>query len=792
MPLLKFYLFVVLSIFCLKASSQTVTSCVGRVLTINKSGVPYATLFYQSDSTKNTTGVTADDRGRFVLPNLAPTSYTITVSSIGFNRKVISHKPGKDSLFIYLEENTNLTSGVTVIGKKPIFERKIDRLTFNISESTAALGTDAHELLDKIPGVRVQENSIAIAGKSGVRVMIDDRMIEVSGDALVSLLKSIPSNQIESIELITNPPAKYDASGNAGIIRVVTKRKNTQGYSGYARLVERVATYAATDLSASLKITGNNLQMDSNMGLVKGSIQVLQEANINNATQLWQQQSVRKQFQDAFTGNLGLDYLITKKATIGISLRASKRMPSLKEQVDIRLLDARNKLDSLLLTTATTAREQSYYSGNLHYIAKLDSLGKTIAINADYLNYGDENVRNFQTSTLIDNPNSDPSTKRVLTAANQEIKIYTLKGDVDVPSDLALLSFGGKISFISSSSDNASKYLAGEINDDLTNQSRFTYDEQLQSLYVSGTKTLGKWELKAGLRGELTTTTGTSITLAEKYSFRYLNVFPTLYLSYKANDNNTISSTFGRRITRPNYEFLNPFRWYTSPYSYYEGNPFLRPSYTNNFELIHSYKDLLTTTLYYSNTANEIEQLTLQDGRHLSTKYFNTVNYTTVGITAAVTKYYFDWWQSYSQVQPYYTRVTPQPGLGIRRQENISAYLSTSNTFSINKTKGISASLSTWYQLPEASGAYYSRGFGNVTLGFKYTLYKKKITGTVAIADVFRMQVQRNESFLNGEQQQYKNYSDNRRITFSFIYKFGKDKPSTNNQESNIEEKGRL
>lgn len=784
-------LFLIIGTIAHAQSSRTVK---GQTVDSNNSPVPFATITFQQTGNPTFQDVITNEEGYFSIEGLREASYTVTVFSIGYKDTVFTYTPDANLLKLILKEEPNVLREVSVTTSKPIIERKLDRIIFNVAESAALVGGNALETLAKTPGVRVQDEEIRLAGKNSLRVMIDGRLLKIGGSGLSNLLKSIPSDEIVRVELITNPPAKYEAEGNAGIIHIITKKSRSKGYAGSVRVADRMATYHYMDLTGNFQLTQDKLNIHANGGLAEGSMQILQDAAFTYPTQYWEQASKREHFLGYTNGNVGIEYDLSKATTVGIAYTYSTSRPDMEESISIGIGARAAMQDSLLQTSARTERQQSYHNISAHSLTKLDTTGKTLSVGVDYLRYKDTNLRDFNTITSFPRQNIAARVDAIGTRAAQGIAIYTAKTDLEIPFKHVKLTTGGKLSLIQNNSNIRYERIedkGGIVDSSRSNQ--FEYEEHIQALYVSGQKAFGKWELQVGIRGEFTQTDGFSQTLKQRNTYNYFQLFPTVFSSFTPNENNAITMSYGKRIGRPNYEYLNPFKWYSSPYSYFEGNPFLRPSFTHNLEVGHTFQNFLSSSFYYSFTKQEIEQITLQDGAAMATRYLNSVDFYSLGITESFSYSFTPWWESHTQLQPYYTVVLPNSRLGISRQASWSGYVSSSNSFVISKDKPFTASLNMWYQLPEVSGAYRLEGYGNISFGVRTSLFKKKIIAGISYADIFKMQVQRYRASLAQVDQRFESYNDSRRLTLSLSYKFAKNKvKGGKSRNGNTEEKGRL
>ncbi|MDO4224804.1 MAG: TonB-dependent receptor, partial [Bergeyella zoohelcum] len=381
---------------------------------------------------------------------------------------------------------------VELIAKKKIVERKVDRLVFNVDQSVSAIGGDALDLLKVTPSLRIQNDQISIIGKNGMSIMIDDRLIQLSGDELINFLKTIQSDNIKSIEVITNPPAKYDAQGNSGLINIKLKKAKKTSVNGNLKTSYTQATHSLGSLGGAINYQKDKLSASSNINYSNGSIAPYQEYTLFYPQYTWVEKNNSRQFVNNLSGGASLDYQITPKTTLGIQYSGAINQPIVKRKNTSYITNPKNILDSLIITPSRLEIERKTHSLNFHSITKVDTTGTQYSIDVDYFKFQSYQNSNFNTNTYI--PNYTPIPNRYISANNlseQNIDIYTAKIDYEMPLKWINLSFGGKISFI----NNDSKVLYFNTTNtnpvlDSSKSNTFNYKENTQALYISGNKSL--------------------------------------------------------------------------------------------------------------------------------------------------------------------------------------------------------------------------------------------------------------------------------------------------------------
>ena len=406
---------------------------------------------------------------------------------------------------------------VEIVAKKKLIERKVDRLVFNVENSISATGGDALDALKTTPGIRVQNDQVSMIGKSGMGVMVDDKLIQLSGDDLVNYLKTIPSDNIKNIEVITTPPAKYDAQGNSGIINIRLKRAKHNSWNSSIRSTYTQTTYPAGSLGGSFNYNKNKISIESDLGYTNGSISPTYNTTFFFPNQVWQEVNTNRNYYNLVRGKLGINYKFSEKFNIGIQYMGSNNRKKNKEK-DFSTItnNTNNAIDSLIISRAENKIKNNFNTLDVYSIYKLDTIGRKISINLNYLSFKDSQDRVFNSNNLLsDNmiiPNSYYSANNI---SGQDIINYSAKADVDFPTKFIDLTFGGKVSFTKNSTDLSLYNLTtgGQIFDP-SQSNKFVYKENTEALYISGSRKLGeKWETQLGLRFETTQAQGNSVTL---------------------------------------------------------------------------------------------------------------------------------------------------------------------------------------------------------------------------------------------------------------------------------------
>ncbi|SHL41288.1 Outer membrane receptor proteins, mostly Fe transport [Chryseobacterium carnipullorum] len=674
---------------------------------------------------------------------------------------------------------------INLLVKKKLIERKADRLIFNVEASVASQGMDATETLANVPMLKVDENmgSISITGKSTVSVMVNGRMLNLSGNALLNYLKSIRSENISKIEVITTPPSKYEAQGNSGLINIILKKNPNLGFSGNinSNLIQRSYSgfssngslnYQTEKFSSSLKLTyyDSAKRTDENYTIIGAS------QNYSN--------SIRKDMWKELTPTLNLSYKISKNAEIGMEYIYAHQ----KSGMDIvnTTKNIASNLDEEDLLTHTFHREKlPTHTLSAYYDLKLDSLGKKLSIAGNFYKNDSDTEVNF--STL---KSSDHSTQDVKTVSLISPQIFSAQADLELPFSFGTLETGVKFNqFKNSSNIQYFNLDGGQYIPDLSRANVFTYQEENYAAYFSYAKTFGEhWETKAGIRYENTHAESFTPTSNSGNKYNYGQWFPSAYVSYK-EDKNVLSLSYSRRINRPSMSNLNPFRWYENPYSYSSGNPLLTPAYINNLELGYTLNNKFSASVYYLRMKNGFGQISYIDELSQTSTYLNYYNNNFLGLNASYTDIFFKFWETNLSLNASLQNSSVF-NIQAQTQKGSSFSYSINNTFTLNKNKTLVFFLNYSHSLAYKNVNSYFQAFPELTSGLKVSLMEKKLQINATITNIFAQRY-RGELYFSDNTQYMNNYWDGRSFRLSVNYTFGSGKKKISKKNINFEEKER-
>ncbi len=579
----------------------------------------------------------ADTDGRFVFEALGKDDYKLAITLLGYN-KYESTPIHLDSTALNVPDITLQQSGamlkeVGITANKAFVIQKLDKTVVNVDGMISVAGLSVLDVLARSPGVQVgDDGAISLKGKQNVTVFIDGKPTYLSGTDLENYLKSLPSSTVDQLEIMTNPPAKYDAAGNGGIINIKTKKSNNRGFNAGITLGLTQGQLTRSNNSLNLNYRAGKINVFANFAY-----------NLNNSftdldlgrtytdasglpTSYFQQNSYFKRHGNTFTLKAGADYYWSDKTTIGVVFTGMDRVSSQRNDAKSNLLNQQLQKDSVIVANNFDDIHFNNAGLNLNYRTQFNKTGHELTADADYISYRNRTNQTYYNYSFL--PDGDMLSHDVLSGRlPSDIDIYSLKADYTLPLVKQIVfSVGAKSSF--THTDNTADYantIDAITTPDYTKSNHFIYDENINAGYLNLSRETKHLSIQAGLRMENTTSKGHQLgnvmRADSSFNRNYTSLFPTVYLSYKFDSLAThqIGLNYGRRIDRPYYADLNPFISPIDKFTYYTGNPFLKPSFTQSVQLSHTYKNKFTTTLSYSKSKDDIDEaIQIVDGIYYS------------------------------------------------------------------------------------------------------------------------------------------------------------------------------
>jgi len=778
---MKKTLLAVIMLSPLAAFAQSIT---GKI-TQTGNAVPYVEVVAVKNQKQQT--AISDEKGNYSLKLLENGNYNIRLIQDGneISNKDITINGTVKLDFSIEKKNEKQIEGVTLTARKKLIERKADRLVFNVSNSVASQGMDAVDALATTPLVKVDDNTgVSIVGKSGVAVMINDRILNLSDAELVTYLKSLRSENIEKIEVITAPPAKYEAQGNSGLINIVLKKNQSLGWSGSLTSSLQQQTYTGNSNSVTINYQNEKLRSSLKLRQNKNEKHSYENYWIEGADGLKSNDN-RRDFGDGLGANLSLDYQLNKKSNIGFIYDFGFG----HSNMDIRNTSnyfQNGIYTNTLLTDAEHRAKGRQYTASAYYDLKFGKQDNKLSITGNYFSNTPE--------TTIDFTTTESSGDRfvVKSPSMVDYKIYSGQADLTLPYQFAKTEAGVKFTnFDNNSSIFYQNLMNGQYITDPLKSNEFEYNEKNYAAYISFERSFNeKWSAKAGLRYEYSVVNGNSLTSGQQTENSYGKFFPTAYISYKSNENHTFNLNYSKRINRPGFRAINPYRWYININSYFTGNPFLKPSINHNFELSYVYKGKLSASAYFQRTVEAFGQLATLKGENRVSTFENYYNQNSMGISLNYSDTFFKKWEANYSANYSYMNTDVFATDALSRKGN-SYDFDFQNNISLNQSKTIQLILNYWFRLPSNSGNSYMKFAGNLTSGVKLNLMEKSLQLNVFVSDILKQGKSLGEIYYTTGTHSYNNYYDARRLTVSATYTFGNKKVKGMDRNVRFDEKNR-
>ncbi|OQP49838.1 TonB-dependent receptor [Niastella populi] len=729
--------------------------------------------------------------GQYAFTGINAGSYFVAVSYTGHVAKSsaafdVSGTGDVTAPEVVLVKATGQLKEVVVAARKPMVEVKADKTILNVEGSINSVGQDALDLLRKAPGVVVdKDDNLTLAGKNGVQVYIDGRPTPLSGKDLSDYLRTLQSSSIEAIEIITNPSAKYDAAGNAGIINIRLKKNKSYGTNGSINAGFNQGITPKYNGGFSLNHRNKHVNLFGNYSYNDNT----NENNINLRREvldtLFEQKSKLNIDNRSHNFKAGADYFLNRRSTIGIMANGSFSDMDMNNysRTDISYIPNK-QLDRVLIADNTNANKKNNINANLNY-RYADSTGHELNVDADYGAYRNKSDQ-YQPNEYRDPDNNYLYSRIYHMYAPTDIDIYSVKADYEQNFKKGRLGLGGKISFVESNND-FNRYdvdpASGIKNLDVFRSNDFVYKENVNAGYVNYNRQFKGFMIQAGLRVENTHATGRSrgikddngtlVDYDSTFTRDYTNLFPSAAITLNKKPMSQWSFTYSRRIDRPNYQNLNPFEFKLDEYTFQKGNTGLQPQYTNSFGVTHTYKYRLNTTLNYSHVKDIFAQLV--DVTEKSKSFITQKNLANQDIVSLNISYPFQykWYSIFGNLNAYYSHY--KADLGVDRKVDLEVYAFTffaQQSFRLGK--GWTGEMSGWYSSPSIwQGTIKSSKIWSVDGGIQKTILKGNGSIKASVSDIFRTFKWRGTSNFAGQSTLASGNFESRQLKLNFTYRFG-------------------
>jgi hypothetical protein len=762
----------------------------GSILNEQNKPVEFATVsLLRAKDSSVVKGALGTEAGIYKFDHVPAGNYVIKTTMVGYNKGV--SKPVTITAtttdvtvpVIVMQSSSKTLKTVNVQSSRPLIERKLDRLVMNVENSVLAAGNTALEILERAPGVSIdKDDNISLNGKGGVTVMINDKLTYLSAAQLATMLRSTDGNNIQSVEIITNPSAKYDASGNSGIINIKLKKNRQIGTSGTVTLGAGYGAWGKDNESLSLNHKQGKLNIFSNLSHNDNKRE--NNLNIKRVVQSSSSNTYFDQDTKLLSPNhynnyrVGADYDMSKNNTIGFIVNGYVNGESDSSSSHTRIGKTFAAKDSTLESFSNNKQHYTNFAANLNDRWQIDTLGQELSIDLDYSRFNNQSDGVYVNNVYFANG----SLKQAEILRNQSpstINIRTAKADYTYPISKSLkFETGAKFSSVKTDNNLLAQIRnsAGNFVNDPTRTNHFIYQEKIDAGYVNLGKSYKNTSMQFGLRAEYTTSNGYLVN-SPAVVRHYLDFFPSIFINHSLDKKNDIGLSYSRRIDRPDYGNLNPFVFYLDKYTYSQGNPFLRPQYTHAFEFNYTWNKTINASLNYSRTTDVMNQIILTDtvkkASYQTNMNLQVLNSYSLNINSPYT--IAKWWTGNGNFNIFYNKFKSNNLLGANLNDGQLAY-QVRATQNLTFIKGYRIEVTSVYRSSQTQGIYKIQEQYAADAGISHTFANKKANLKLAMSDVFNTRRNNVISMYQSVNLDIHQRNESRVTRLTFTYNFGNNK----------------
>jgi hypothetical protein len=780
--------------------SQTYTLS-GEVKDDTAAAVPFASVFLlaTTDSTL-VKGTSADENGLFTIDGITEGLYFLKASYIGQTSENLALDITKDVKIgaLIIAQSSQVLDEVVVTAGRPVVERKVDRLVFNV-ENTVLSQSSSWEILQQTPGVISMQDELQIRNQTAT-IYINDRKVQLSSEEVRNLLENYQGENIKSVEVLSNPPARYDAEGGP-VLNIVTSKNISLGYKGNINTRYTQGVFAKYNIGTSHFYKTEKLNLNASYSFAPRKVfkDVESITNFNDDTGIFSRWETDFDQTNRFeTHNIGLvlDYTFDDRNELSLTSNAQLSPERTYDYFqDTRIENGQGTLDSTFTTASFLDETKNNISADLTFKHTFEEKG-SLTLNGHYTHF------DLQRSQEVNSDYFLPSGDFIrdfdfFTNARQDIEIGTAQLDYSTLFGTVSFESGIKASFIDSQSKldffdlNNGQVPVAELSDD------YLYDEQVYAGYFSLSKDWEKWSLKAGLRAEQTESSGNSVALSTINELSYFELFPTLYVLHNVNENHSFAFDYSRKLTRPRYEDLNPFRTFVNENLFFDGNPNLLPNFSNNFNLNYTLKQEFFFDFYYRDNGNYISTLTFQDNENQTLRDVtqNVLESTSYGFDFNYGKSITNNWYLYSYISIFHedeTFLALESNNVPARNEFDGFYADLTNYLTLSKDGTLKGELGLTYLSGFLQGSSIQAETTNLTFGLRKSFWKRRALVSLAVNDILGKANGRVTSKYLNQDNNFLAIPETQYVRFGFTYNFGNYRLEDNDREIDKIERERL
>ncbi len=776
-------------------------SLTGKVVDVNGNAVAFANVLLLNPDKSISKGSISQEDGSFVLTKLDQAAYQLQVAYVGYQTYLsdaFSLSASEELPAIVLLESLERLDEVVLTAQKPTVTRQADRLIFTVANSIVSNGS-TWEILQRTPGVVNNRDELMIRGQSAT-VFLNGTRMQLSADEVKTVLENLGGDNIQSIEVIANPPAQFDAEGGP-VLNIITQKNINAGYKGNVSAAATYAIFPKYSVGTSHYFQGERLNIFANYNYNNRKELNDIDSYINfkqggSTVARWDIDFERITQLESHNANIILDYALAKDHQLSFSALGFLAPDKSFRNTTFTDVQGQSNLDSFFIDTNSQLNTDEH---NLAFDLKYEwTLPKgSLSANGHYTNYARDRTQELL-SRYSNQESGEFDRIDFFTDAAQDIDIYTAQLDYVTTVAQLDINAGIKTSAIRSRAAIDFFDIADEssiFNTALSDD--FTYDEQVFAGYVSLNRDWEKWSVKAGLRAEQTYSEGVSLVLDTTQDLEYLEWFPTAYLQYTPVERHSFSIDYGRRLARPRYQDLNPFSYFQTENNFSRGNPNLLPSFAHRFNLNYTLNSAYSFDIYYVDNGENIVTLPFQDNQNFvfRTDRQNAVESVSYGLDFTHGRTVVKGWYAYLYTSLFHeeeTFVATESNNAIVTNEVEGVYVSLSNFFTFNKAKTFSGELSLAYFSQFLSGSYKQKANTNLVAGLRHSFWNKRAVLQVTANDILgEANALLFSRYLN-QDNGYFAVPETQRVRISFTYNFGNFELEDNNRSIDKRERDRL
>ena len=770
------------------ASAQISLS--GSLKDTDNDPLPFANiLVYNTSDTVLYKGFIADENGDFNI-EIPHNRHSIEFSFLGLQSVKMPADSIRAAMIITLHPLSNQLESVEVTAAKPLLQRLEDRLLVQVSDSPLALGSSTIEVLQRSPGIIVdQDGNISINGRSGVRIYLDGKDLRLNGDQLTSFLEGLTASNIERIEIITNPSAKYEAQGNAGIVDIITKKGLLMGTNGSVSVSPGLGHYFRWENNVTFNHRSKKINFYGQYNFAKRNqyMEIIIDRKFlenGNPREIIDLQTLFRLPIETHSPRLGVDYEIGKNTTIGVLVNAFSNITGQISDNEIISRDESLTPLQLQLTDGNTKTTWNQFNSNLNLAHTFANNGQ-LKVDLNYARYNNGSDQTFDSRFLL--PNGSILLENSLVGnVDGNLDLLGITVDYSLPlGENKTLEVGWKNTLVNT--DNDLQYF--DIENDVTSlnerlSNRFIYHEEIYGAYLNLRYQKAAWNGSVGLRAEKTDIEGDQRSTDESFSNNYLNFFPTASVNYNISQNHIVGLSLSRRLDRPGYNDLNPFRFFVNNYTYRVGNPFLTPQFTWSAELNYTFRQRYYVAINYGLTTQHLTRAIFQEGVEdiVVVKPINIDDLNSLGIVASLPVQFTKSWSSQWNLNLSFNDF--QGEIGGFQFDRLNTIFVLNTNHSISLGKGFRIQLGGFY-LPSHYGSISKiRDISQVSIGFQKSILQGRGSLRFNFNDIFYQGYPRGRTVFGRIDDAFISKRDTRYTTLSFSYNFGKQTVKTQRRRS--------